>query len=167
MSTTETQPGTPDIDPSAAQFADGNEFMRAGRFAEAAAAYRRSLALNRAAPRTHNNLAVALAEQGRYGSALAHYREAIRLDPDYAPTHYNFANACRALAKYAEAVGAEKNIKLDTSSMTYVDSAFVGLTILLQGYQKRQGRRLLVDSPSENVRRVIRYCCAEYLCLSR
>jgi len=68
---------------------------------------------------------------------------------------------------YAEAVGAEKNIKLDTSSMTYVDSAFVGLTILLQGYQKRQGRRLLVDSPSENVRRVIRYCCAEYLCLSR
>jgi len=106
MSTTETQPGTPDIDPSAAQFADGNEFMRAGRFAEAAAAYRRSLALNRAAPRTHNNLAVALAEQGRYGSALAHYREAIRLDPDYAPTHYNFANACRALAKYVEAITA-------------------------------------------------------------
>jgi tetratricopeptide (TPR) repeat protein len=106
MSSTETPPGPPDIDPSAVQFADGNELMQAGRFAEAAAAYRRSLALNRAAPRTHNNLAVALAEQGRYGSALAHYREAMRLDPDYAPTHYNFANACRALAKYVEAITA-------------------------------------------------------------
>ena len=38
MSSTETPPGPPDIDPSAVQFADGNELMQAGRFAEAAAA---------------------------------------------------------------------------------------------------------------------------------
>jgi len=68
---------------------------------------------------------------------------------------------------FARAVLAEKDIKLDTSNVTYVDSAFVGLTILLQGHQKQQGRQLLIDSPPQNVCRVIRYCCAEYLCLPR
>ncbi len=46
-----------------------------------------------------------------------------------------------------------------------MDSAFVGLVILLQGHQKQQGRQLLIVSPQKPVRRVIRYCCAEYLCL--
>jgi len=68
---------------------------------------------------------------------------------------------------FAKAVRAEKHIKLDTSGVAYIDSAFVGLTILLQGHQKQQGRQLLIDSPSKNVRRVIKYCCAEYLYLSR
>jgi Flp pilus assembly protein TadD len=87
-----------------AQFNEGNALMQAGRFAEAAAAYRRSLALNRTAPRTHNNLAVALAEQRKFGSALAHYREAVRLDPDYAHAHFNFGNAYRELGRHAEAI---------------------------------------------------------------
>ena len=34
-------------------------------------------------PPTHNNLAVALAEQRLFGSALAHYREALAGQPDY------------------------------------------------------------------------------------
>jgi Flp pilus assembly protein TadD len=106
VSTTDTRPTTTAIDDANAPFADGNALMQTGRFVEAAAAYRHALALNRAAPRTHNNLAVALAEQGRFGSALAHYREAIRLDPDYAPVHYNFGNASRALGKYADAIAA-------------------------------------------------------------
>jgi len=87
--------------------------MQAGRFAEAAAAYRRALALDRTAAKTHNNLAVALAEQRRFGSALAHYREAVRLDPDYAYAHFNFGNAYRELGRYADAVSAyERALKL-------------------------------------------------------
>src|ERR1044071_8405726 len=65
MTGTATEEGAIDTDAQRAdaQFNEGNALMQAGRFAEAAAAYRRSLALNRTAPRTHNNLAVALAEQ--------------------------------------------------------------------------------------------------------
>jgi Tfp pilus assembly protein PilF len=100
--------------PSAdAHFNAGNGFMQAGRFAEAAAAYRRALALDRTAAKTHNNLAVALAEQSLFGSALAHYREAVRLDPDYAYAHFNFGNAYRELGRYADAIGAyERALKL-------------------------------------------------------
>lgn len=91
---------------AAAAFEHGNTLMQAGRFEEAAIAYRRALAAHRDAPLTHNNLAVALAEQGRFGSALMHYREAIRLAPEYAPAHYNCANAHRVLGNHAEAVSA-------------------------------------------------------------
>jgi tetratricopeptide (TPR) repeat protein len=106
MTSTDTPARALESDGADAQFAHGNAHMQSGRFAEAAAAYRRALAVNREAPRTNNNLAVALAEQGLFGSALAHYRESIRLEPDYAPAHFNFGNAYRELGKYAEAVTA-------------------------------------------------------------
>ena len=65
---------------------------------------------------------------------------------------------------FAKAVLGEKDVTLDMAGVTYVDSAFVGLAILLQGYQSRRGRRLLVVSLQDPVRRVIGYCCADYLC---
>jgi N-acetylglucosaminyldiphosphoundecaprenol N-acetyl-beta-D-mannosaminyltransferase len=67
---------------------------------------------------------------------------------------------------FAKALLAGKGVRLDVGEVTHVDSAFVGLTILLQGYQKEQGRTFRVVAPQETVRRVIRYCCAEYLLLS-
>jgi tetratricopeptide (TPR) repeat protein len=104
----QTNPETTATPPAGAQahFDSGNAFMQAGRFAEAAAAYRRALALDRTAAQTHNNLAVALAEQRLFGSALAHYREAVRLDPNYAFAHFNFGNAYRQLGRHADAIAA-------------------------------------------------------------
>ena len=66
---------------------------------------------------------------------------------------------------FSKAALTGKDVRLKMGGVTYVDSAFVGLVILLQGHQKQQGRQLLIVSPQKQVRRVIRYCCAEYLCL--
>ena len=82
----------------------GNSLLQAGKPAEACAAYDRALALQPIAPRTHNNLGVALAEQRLLDRALEHYNEALRLDPLYAEAAYNLGNVLRQLRRHAEAV---------------------------------------------------------------
>ncbi len=47
---------------------------------------------------------------------------------------------------FSKAVLAGKDVRLEMSGVTYVDSAFVGLVILLQGHQTQHGKRLLIDS---------------------
>lgn len=59
---------------------------------------------------------------------------------------------------------AAKNIKIEMDGVTHVDSAFVGLVMLLQSYQKEHDRQLQIVSPRHSVRRIIKYFCAEYLC---
>lgn len=58
---------------------------------------------------------------------------------------------------------AGKDIRLDMEHVTYVDSAFIGLLMLMYGDRKRQGRRLSVGNVEERVRRIFRYACAEFL----
>ena len=65
---------------------------------------------------------------------------------------------------FYKAVLVEKDVKLEMSAVTYVDSAFVGLVMLLQGHQTRHSRQLLLVYLSEPVRRIIKYCGAEFLC---
>ena len=67
---------------------------------------------------------------------------------------------------FLEAVRTGKDLKLEMSGVTYVDSAFVGLVMLFQGHQAQRGRRLLIASPSKPVLQVLEFCCAEYLCSS-
>jgi N-acetylglucosaminyldiphosphoundecaprenol N-acetyl-beta-D-mannosaminyltransferase len=67
---------------------------------------------------------------------------------------------------FSKVVLAGKDVKLEMGGVTYVDCAFVGLVMLLQRYQKQQGRQLLVVAVQEQVLRIIRYCCAEDSCLS-
>ena len=58
---------------------------------------------------------------------------------------------------------AGRELHLDLGEVTYVDSAFVGLLMMLEAHQRRLGRRLFLLAVAEPVRRVIGYCCAEYL----
>ncbi len=58
---------------------------------------------------------------------------------------------------------AGKDLRLDLGEVTYVDSAFVGLLMMVEAHQRRLGRRLALLPVARPVRRVIRYCCAEYL----
>ena len=67
---------------------------------------------------------------------------------------------------FSRAVLPGKDIRLEMSGVTYVDSAFVGLVMLLQGHQRQHGRLLQLVSLREPVRRVFRYCCAQDLCSS-
>lgn len=64
---------------------------------------------------------------------------------------------------FSRAVLAGKDVKLEMGEVAYVDSAFVGLVMLLQGHQAQHGRQLLLVSLRQPVRRVIKYCCAEHL----
>jgi N-acetylglucosaminyldiphosphoundecaprenol N-acetyl-beta-D-mannosaminyltransferase len=54
-----------------------------------------------------------------------------------------------------------RDVRLELAEVTYVDSAFVALVMLLHAHQTQSRRRLTVVSASAPVRRVIRYCCAE------
>lgn len=63
----------------------------------------------------------------------------------------------------AKTVLAAKDVRLEMGDVAYVDSAFVGLLMLLQGHQTGAGRQLRIASRSAAVRRVMNYCCAEHL----
>ena len=65
---------------------------------------------------------------------------------------------------FAAAVQSDKDVRLDMSAVSHVDSAFVGLLMLLRGYLQQRGRRLAIEPVPPPVRRVIEYCCAEFLC---
>lgn len=65
---------------------------------------------------------------------------------------------------FSQAVQAGKDVRLDLTGVSHIDSAFVGLVMLLQGYQQQHGRRLGIASVPRRVQRVMEYCCAEFLC---
>lgn len=58
---------------------------------------------------------------------------------------------------------AGRDVRLEMEQVTYVDSAFIGLLMLLYGDRKRQGRRFSVGNTKERVRRIFRYACADFL----
>lgn len=56
-----------------------------------------------------------------------------------------------------------QNVRFDLAGVTYIDSSFLGLLLLLYGTCRQRGRRLELSQPSEAVKRILRYSCAEYL----
>jgi anti-anti-sigma regulatory factor len=50
------------------------------------------------------------------------------------------------------------------TAVSDVDSAFVGLVMLLLAHQQQHGRRLAIVAVPRAVRRVLDYCCAEFIC---
>ncbi len=58
---------------------------------------------------------------------------------------------------------AGKSVRIELEHVSYVDSAFIGLLLLLYGDRKQQGKRLSVVSLNHRVRQIFRYACAEFL----
>lgn len=56
-----------------------------------------------------------------------------------------------------------RDARIEMEHVTYVDSAFIGLLMLLYGDRKRQGRRFSLGNPNKHIRRIFRYACAEFL----
>lgn len=65
--------------------------------------------------------------------------------------------------EFTAAVAAGGEVWLDMKRVSYIDSAFVGLVLLLFGWQSQSGRQLLIVATSPAVRRVFRFCCAEFV----
>ncbi len=58
---------------------------------------------------------------------------------------------------------AGRDVRVEMEQVTYVDSAFIGLLMLLYGDRKRRGRRFSIGDLNQSVRRLFRYACAEFL----
>ncbi len=57
----------------------------------------------------------------------------------------------------------DRDVRIELEHVTYIDSAFVGLLLLLYGDQKRRGRRFSVGQIKINVSKVFWYSCAKFL----
>jgi tetratricopeptide (TPR) repeat protein len=79
---------------------------RAGRLAEAEAAYTDALALAPARAAIRHNLAVLAAERGDHADALTHLDAVIAAEPAYAAAHYNRGVALQKLGRMREAIAA-------------------------------------------------------------
>jgi N-acetylglucosaminyldiphosphoundecaprenol N-acetyl-beta-D-mannosaminyltransferase len=73
------------------------------------------------------------------------------------------ANIARLRRCLYHAVLGGKDVTLDMQAVTHVDAAFIGLLMLAEAHQARNGRNLKLAAPTKRVRRVIDGCCAEYL----
>ncbi len=62
-----------------------------------------------------------------------------------------------------EAKNAQVHIQLDLGKVHYVDSAFIGLIMLLFGHQRRVGKGLNIVKAAKPLRRIFKWNCAEYL----
>ena len=64
---------------------------------------------------------------------------------------------------FSQAVEAGGDIRLDLTGVSHVDSAFVGLLMLLYGHQASRGVQLLIGGLQPHIRRVFELSCAEYI----
>lgn len=92
----------------------GNILKRAGRPADAEAAYRHAVGLDGSYAVSWNNLGITLADRQRHDEAARAFRRATRAEPCYAEAHNNLANALHiggrfkaAEASYRRAIEAD------------------------------------------------------------
>jgi Flp pilus assembly protein TadD len=77
--------------------------LRAGRLAEATAAYYRIIEIRPEIAEAHNDLGTLLAQQGRFDLAVARFEQAISLRPNLAMAYYNLGNVLGDLGRLSEA----------------------------------------------------------------
>ncbi len=82
------------------------EYYDAGRYAEAAEAYRQYIRLRPDAPDARYWLGSSYYQLKQYADAAAAYREAVRLKPDYREAYVFLANSLDYLDRYDDAVAA-------------------------------------------------------------
>jgi N-acetylglucosaminyldiphosphoundecaprenol N-acetyl-beta-D-mannosaminyltransferase len=107
------------------------------------------------------------AKRGGGGACAEPYVEARESEREYAIVlrgAWMRANLRLLRRCFSQAVQAGKDVRLDMTAVSDIDSAFLGLVMLLQGYQQQHGRRLAIASVPRRVQRVMECCCAEFLC---
>jgi|SRR3954471_5429041 len=72
-------------------------------------------------------------------------------------------NIAKLRPRFSELAGRTRDLTIDLAAVSYVDSSFLGLLMLLYGIQKEQMRRLICTSPNPKVRRLFTYACCEFL----
>jgi len=80
-----------------------NEYLNAGRVADAREHWTMAAELNPRDGETQNNLGRLLADEGRWGEALPYFERAVALDPRFPIGHVNLGRALVALGRFDEA----------------------------------------------------------------
>lgn len=65
--------------------------------------------------------------------------------------------------EFTSAVATGRDVWIDMGTVSHIDSAFVGLLLLLFGWQSKIGTRLNFVAVSPAARRIFRFCCAEFV----
>lgn len=65
--------------------------------------------------------------------------------------------------EFASAAEAGADVLLEMGDVSYIDSAFVGLVLLLSGWQSQVRKQLSIASASLATQRVFHYSCAEFV----
>jgi tetratricopeptide (TPR) repeat protein len=109
---------------------------RAGRLAEAEAAWLAVLRVAPGHPGARHNLGVITGARGEPHAAIAHFDAAIAAQPDYAAAHYNRAVACHALGRTRDALaGMSRACAIDPGH--YDAHHALGLLWLAEGERDR------------------------------
>jgi N-acetylglucosaminyldiphosphoundecaprenol N-acetyl-beta-D-mannosaminyltransferase len=66
-------------------------------------------------------------------------------------------------ACFARVAAAKRHVRLDLSRVQHVDSAFLGLALVLYGAQRRELCRLVCAPVSPAVEKTFRYACCEFM----
>ena len=113
----------------------GRLLLRAGRYADAAAAYERAVASDAAAPGYFDGLGQALSRLCRFDESLAAHRRAVELAPHQAATWISFAGSLLQAGQTAQAAqAAEAAVRLDP--LDQQAWAFLGLAWRASGDER-------------------------------
>lgn len=93
-------------DPALALYLQGEQYLQAGDWGPAAAAFREALALHPQFAEAHGNLGYVLEHSGNAGQAEACYRQALALAPDNATVSLNLGALLTLQKRHAEAEAA-------------------------------------------------------------
>jgi tetratricopeptide (TPR) repeat protein len=127
---------TPAADGLGELIADALTHHRAGRLADAEAAYLAVLRVAPGHPGTLHNLGVIAGARSDTETAIAHFDAAIAAEPRYAAAHYNRAVACLALGRKRDAIhGMSQACVIDPGS--YDAHRALGFLWLAQGERDR------------------------------
>ncbi len=64
---------------------------------------------------------------------------------------------------FSKVAGTDTDVRIDLRDTTHIDSAFLGLVMLLHGHQQQHGRRLPCDPLQPQLRRFFEFSCCEFL----
>ncbi len=85
-------------------FAEGNERLGTGQYAEAVASFERFVELMPDSPEGHNNLGLAVFHNGDLDRATREFHNALELNADFAAAHANLGLALLNKKKFEEAI---------------------------------------------------------------
>jgi tetratricopeptide (TPR) repeat protein len=143
-----------------AYFQNGNQLAQRGRFAEAAAQYRRALAVEPNYAQALSNLGNALMASGDDEGAIAAWRRAIAAEPAYALPHANLGAALSQHGRLDEAIAQlRRAVELKPDFVDALDNLAKALLAAGQAAQALEcARRAIAIKPTNESRKVFVDC---------